>query len=140
MINRLEFLMEHEFSSVETVRKKVRAALLESFPGASAEKAADDFCQAVSELLNNAVKHGGGSEIRAELLLERDRATFRLVTDGIQFDPFSGNAVMPEVDKDGHLPSGGFGLAIIRVLADNMNYEYRNGKNITEISKVFQGG
>lgn len=133
------FSLEPSFSSVDTVRRGVDAALNEWFCNRGSASKTADFCQVIGELVNNAVEHGSCTVIEAKLCLDWKRALFVLVTDGICFDTASTPAAMPEIDLDGELPEGGFGLAIIRKLSDSLRYEYKDGKNITEVVKVFRG-
>jgi len=138
--NSMTFSLGPEFSSVDELRRAVDKALQGWFGTAAIKSAATDFCQIIGELVNNAIEHGGCRVIEAKLYLDKERALFTLVTDGAFFDTASSPAVMPEVDAAGELPEGGFGLAIIRELADSLHYEYRDGKNITEVGKIFKEG
>jgi anti-sigma regulatory factor (Ser/Thr protein kinase) len=135
----MSFSLEPCFSSVDRVRRGVQSALNDWFGGGENRRETADFCQVIGELVNNAVEHGGCTVIEATLRLEPDRARFTLVTDGKCFDTAASPAVMPEFDPDGELPEGGFGLAIIRRLSDGLRYAYRDGKNITEVVKEFEG-
>jgi anti-sigma regulatory factor (Ser/Thr protein kinase) len=51
------------------------------------------------------------------------------------FDPTRGEVAMPDFDRNGELPVGGYGLAIIRQLADTVSYTYRDGRNVTAVNK-----
>lgn len=133
------FSLEPVYSSVDTVRRAVDRAVQEWFEGDGAASTAADLCQVIGELVNNAVEHGECSVMEATLYLDERRACFTLVTDGKQFDTAAGTAAMPDFGVDGELPEGGFGRAIIRKLSDSLRYEYRDGKNVTEVSKIFKG-
>lgn len=132
------FKLEPDFRSVDRVRQAIDLELSDWFGEGVDDAAIADFCQVVSELVNNAVEHGGCTVIEAKLLLESRMARFVLVTDGICFDTAASTAPMPEVDAAGELPEGGFGLAIIRDLSDGVHYHFRDGRNVTEVSKVFR--
>jgi len=136
----MTFFLEAEFSKVDSLRRTVDSALQEWFGSTMIDSAAADFCQIIGELVNNAIEHGSCSVIEAKLYLDKEKALFTLVTDGTYFDSTASEAVMPEAGADGELPDGGFGLAIISKLADSIRYEYRGGKNITEVGKIFKEG
>ena len=134
VMDKFIFSLDVHASSTERLRKKIKGLLLARF-GAAALPAVDDFCLVVSELVNNCVEHGACSFLEAELAVSARDAVFTLVTDGIMFDPTCGEVSMPEFDQNGELPVGGYGLAIIRQLADTVSYTYRDGKNMTSVSK-----
>lgn len=133
-MERFTFSLESHFKSVEMVRKRIRAVLLARF-GSAANPCIDDFCQVVSELVNNGVEHGGCSIIAGELVIDDQNASFTLATEGFRFDPTTRVATMPELDQHDELPEGGYGLAIIRELSDTFTYKYLEGKNMTTVSK-----
>ena len=43
---------------------------------------------------------------------------------------------MPDVEQD-ELPEGGYGLALIQTLADGMEYERRENRNMVTLRKRF---
>jgi len=137
----MTFSVPPEFSSVDSLRRAVGSALQGWFGTTAINTATTaDFCQIIGELVNNAIEHGNCRVIEATLQLHKEKALFTLVTDGSYFDTATSEAIMPEVDAAGDLPDGGFGLAIIRKLVDSLRYEYRDGKNVTEVSKIFKEG
>lgn len=136
MMNKICFSIKPEFSSVEIVRREVRAAL-HKWLELARDSRIDDFCQVVSELVNNAVEHGRCASIEAELRAEDDKVFFTLITDGVAFDPTGRKAGMPDFDEKDNLPEGGYGLAIISQLADEFEYTYLQGKNVTVVAKLF---
>lgn len=134
MSERVLFSIKPEFSSAEIVRKGVKSAL-DDWLAAVHDSRINDFCQVVSELVNNAIEHGGCSRIEAEFMIEDEKAVFTLRTDGVQFDPTSIKAKMPDLDEKSELPDGGYGLAIITQLADEFTYRNDGGRNVTVVSK-----
>jgi len=136
MTAKVLFSIKPEFSSAEIVRKGVKAALNE-WLGLVRDSRIDDFCQVVSELVNNAVEHGRCTSIEGEFRTEDDKALFTLTTDGVAFDPTAGKASMPDLDEKDDLPEGGYGLAIISQLADEFAYSYQEDRNVTVVAKLF---
>jgi len=134
----VSFKLEPDFRSVDKVRQAIDLELSDWFGEGVDDAVIADFCQVICELVNNAVEHGGCTFIEAKLLLESRVARFVLVTDGTCFDTAASTAHMPEVDAEGDLPEGGFGLSIIRTLSDGVSYCFREGRNVTEISKNFR--
>lgn len=136
MTAKVLFSIKPEFSSAEIVRKGVKSAL-NDWLGSVRDPRIDDFCQVVSELVNNAVEHGRCTSIEGELRTEKDKALFTLVTDGVAFDPTVKQARMPDFDEKDDLPEGGYGLAIISQLSDEFTYSCLEGKNKTVVAKLF---
>lgn len=130
------FSIKPELKSAEIVRKGVKDALNEWLDTES-DSRIDDFCQAISELVNNAVEHGRCTFLAGELRTEDGKALFSLITDGIAFDPTAGKTEMPDFDENNNLPEGGYGLAIINQLSDECAYRYHDGKNEMIVSKLF---
>lgn len=136
MTDKLIFSIKPESSSAEIVRKRVKDAL-SGWIGLDQDSSVDDFCQIVSELVNNAVEHGHCTSMEGEFRTENDKASFTLITDGVAFDPTARKAKMPEFDEKDDLPEGGYGLAIIDQLSDEFSYSRVNGKNVTVVAKLF---
>ena len=133
---RFTFKFEPDFTSSEKFRKELLHALHTVQGHSCGTTVVDDLCQIVSELINNAVEHGKSSYLLGELTVGRNRLAFTLTSDGIPFDPTGVNAVMPDFDEHNNLPEGGYGLAIIRRLADEFIYRYEDGKNMTTVAKL----
>lgn len=131
------FKLAPDFTSSEKIRKELLHALHTVQGSTLGSTAADDLCQIVSELVNNAVEHGKSSYLLGELTVRKDRVAFTLTTDGIPFDPTGVDAEMPDFDDQNDLPEGGYGLAIIRNLSDEFTYRYADGKNMTTVAKLF---
>lgn len=136
MKDKFLFSMKPEFSATETVRRGVKSAL-DDWLGGRSDSRADDFCQVVSELVNNAVEHGECSTLQGELSIEGGKVSFTMTTDGIPFDPTAKKAKMPDFDEKDDLPEGGYGLAIINQLSDEFSYSYQDSKNVTVVVKLF---
>lgn len=137
MTAKVLFSIKPVFSSTEIVRKGIKAAL-HDWLGLVRDSRIDDFCQVVSELVNNAIEHGRCTSIEGEFRTENDKALFTLITDGVAFDPTARKAGMPDFDEKDDLPEGGYGLAIINQLADEFVYRCLEGKNVTVVAKLFK--
>jgi anti-sigma regulatory factor (Ser/Thr protein kinase) len=91
----------------------------------------------LDEVLANVVRHGlegrGGEatvdlEMRLDLGVEPAECEVVVVDDGPEFDPLS----VPEPDRALGIeerPIGGLGMALVRRLMDEVQYERRDGKN-----------
>lgn len=136
MSERVLFSIKPEFSSAEIVRKGVKSAL-NDWLAVVHDSRINEFCQVVSELVNNAIEHGHCTSIEGEFRTDDERAVFTLTTDGVKFDPTARKAKMPDFDEKGCLPEGGYGLAIINMLSDEFSYDNVDGKNVTVVTKIF---
>lgn len=126
---------EPTFANVDMVRAAVGGICTEFFQLACGASSVMEFCLIVTELMNNAVEHADTGVLKAEILLSDHEAVFRLISTGARFDPTL-PAEMPDVEQD-ELPEGGYGLALIQVLADDMEYERRENRNMVTLRKTF---
>lgn len=135
-MERIKFSIAAQFEHVEQLRKEIRALLTARF-GEETLQYIDEFCQVVSELVNNSVEHGACNIMEGELAFGECDASFTLTTDGVRFDPTTVDADMPDFDLHDELPEGGYGLAIINKLSDTFTYKYLHGRNMTTVGKQF---
>ncbi len=133
---RLSLSFEPCFDRVDDVRAAVRETCADHWDLPESDPNITAFCQAVTELVNNAVEHSGASSIRTDIQFSGRETAFILTTDGPLFDP-TVKAELPEPDPSGNLPEGGYGLAIIQRLVDGMVHEYRDGHNRVTLKKTF---
>lgn len=133
---RLRISFEPAFGNVDMVRAAVRGVCTDFFQLADSAESVMDFCLIVTELMNNAVEHSASGLLDAEILLSDNEAVFCLISEGTGFDP-THTAVMPGLEQDGELPDGGYGLALIQALADGMEYERRENRNMVTLRKRF---
>lgn len=134
-IKKLRIAFEPNYSNINMVRAAVRGICADFFLLSEETEIIMDFCLIVTELMNNAVEHAHCQEINIELSLTDHEATFCLISDGNGFDPTQ-RATMPEIEAD-ELPEGGYGLAIIQALADDIEYECLENKNMVTLRKSF---
>lgn len=93
---------------------------------------------ALVEAFVNAVRHAGShqqSPVRVDLLVAEDRIEFLLAERGVAYDLAA--AAMPDVDAGDveHLPEGGFGLPIIKLVMDEVVYEREGDVNLLKLVK-----
>ena len=94
---------------------------------------------AVEEIFVNIISYAYRPEIgKAEIVCEVDddplSVTISFKDSGKQFDPLSRG----EVDTSGAMfleKPGGFGIHLVKNTMDNVQYEYKDGKNILKIQK-----
>ncbi len=91
----------------------------------------------LDEVMANVVEHALGGrgnaatvdvEIRLELGVEPPVCEMMVVDDGPEFDPLSVAEPDPSLGIE-ERPIGGLGLALVRRLMDEVQYERRDGKN-----------
>lgn len=133
---RMFISFEPTFGNIDMVRAAVRGVCSDFFQLDDGGACIMDFCLIVTELMNNAVEHSAASVLDAEIILSANEAVFRLISEGPGFDPTQ-TAEMPCLEEDGDLPEGGYGLALIQALADGMEYEYRENRNMVTLRKMF---
>jgi len=131
---RLLISFEPSFGNVDMIRAAVRGVCTDLFKLPDSAASIMDFCLIVTELMNNAVEHSITQMMDVELILSDHEAVFRLISEGAGFDPTVKSA-MPSPDEE--LPEGGYGLALIQALADGMEYERMNNRNMVTLRKIF---
>jgi serine/threonine-protein kinase RsbW len=91
----------------------------------------------LDEVMANVVEHaleGRGSaatvdvELRLDLGLDPPLCEMMVVDDGPEFDPLSAAGPDPSLGIE-ERPIGGLGLALVRRLMDEVEYERRDGRN-----------
>jgi len=132
---KLHILFEPTFGNVDMVRAAVSGICGDFFQLGCHAVSVLDFSLIITELMNNAVEHADSGVLDAEIILSEQEAVFRLISGGDSFDP-TRTAVMPDVEQD-ELPEGGYGLALIQALADGMEYERRENRNMVTLRKIF---
>ena len=132
---RLRISFEPTFGNVDMVRAAVGGICTDFFHLGCHAASVLDFSLIVTELMNNAVEHADTGVLDAEILLSDQEAVFRLISGGKGFDPTQ-TATMPDVEQD-ELPEGGYGLALIQALADGMEYERRENRDMVTLRKRF---
>lgn len=133
---RLLMSLEPTFANVDMVRAAVRGVCTDFFKLDCRAASIMEFCLIVTELMNNAVEHSPAQVMDVELLLSDHEAVFRLISEGTGFDPTSTSA-MPAPGQNEELPEGGYGLALIQALANGMEYERRENRDMVTLRKVF---
>jgi len=133
---KLRIFFDPTFGNVDMVRAAVRGVCTDFFQLDYGAESIMDFCLIVTELINNAVEHSDADVLDVEILLSANEAVFRLSSKGSGFDPAQ-RAVMPSLQQDEDLPEGGYGLALIQALADGMEYERQENRNIVTLRKIF---
>lgn len=122
-------------ANVDMVRAAVSGVCIDFFHLDCNAAIVMDFCLIVTELMNNVVEHSQADSLEAEIRLSGQKAVFVLISTGECFDP-TRSAAMPDVEH-GELPEGGYGLALIQALADCMEYERQENRNIVTLCKTF---
>jgi serine/threonine-protein kinase RsbW len=85
---------------------------------------------ALEEVLSNVIRHNGpaGPDIVVRFRFAPDAFEFEVSDSGAEFNPLA----LPPFDPSAGLEqrrAGGMGVHIVRELADELRYEYRDGRN-----------
>jgi len=134
MEKRLSFQIAPDFKNVDRVRTALGRFLSENYRGPEAASRTDEISLAATEAMNNAVEHSGADQVEIEVFADEAMVVFQIITKGKQFDPTM-PVSMPVLGDGKELQEGGFGLAIIRELVDDLKYRYVEGKNIMTFFK-----
>lgn len=89
----------------------------------------------IEELFTNCVKYGGKPDCEISLSLDIGDGHVRLTMsdDTLPFDP--DGAPTPDLNRDlEEIEPGGLGLHIVKGLAREFSYTYRNGRNIVDLT------
>ena len=83
---------------------------------------------ALEELLSNAIRHSGATDLAVRFTFEPSAFEFEVTDNGREFNPLT----LPPLDAASPLEarrSGGMGVHLVRQFADELRYEYRDGRN-----------
>ncbi len=130
---RLMISLEPAFGNVDMVRAAIRGICTDFFQLPENSASIMDFCLIVTELMNDAVKHAKTSVLDVELLLSDREAIFHLMADDAS-DP-TAETVLPSTESDGEFPDDGYGIALIRLLSNGMEYEHLKNRNTVSLRK-----
>jgi serine/threonine-protein kinase RsbW len=96
---------------------------------------------ALEEVLSNVIRHSavaaGAAEISARFTFEPAAFEFEVVDNGRPFNPLELPALDPAAPLE-ERRAGGMGVHIVRQLADELRYEYREGRNRLIFRKNWQ--
>ena len=91
--------------------------------------------EALANSVNYAYSNGSKGEIVLEASKEDGNVVFRLIDEGVPFDPTkeSNEPDVTSVAED--RPVGGLGIFLIKQMMDEISYERKDGKNILKMTK-----
>lgn len=95
----------------------------------------------VEELFTNAVKYGGKGGRDVAIHLDRDGDSLVIRLTDFEAEEFDVTAV-PEVDTGKPLSErrpGGLGLHLVRRIADDVSYEYKDRTSTITVTKRWEG-
>jgi anti-sigma regulatory factor (Ser/Thr protein kinase) len=95
---------------------------------------------ALEEILSNVIRHNaaaGAAEISARFTFEPAAFELEVVDNGHPFNPLELPPLDPAAPLEDRRP-GGMGVFILRQLADELRYEYRDGRNRLVFRKNWQ--
>ncbi|MCA8958369.1 MAG: ATP-binding protein [Planctomycetes bacterium] len=96
----------------------------------------------VQELLTNILRHGysGDDTGPVQIVMEAspDGFSVELRDRGIAFDPLQ--HVRSDVEEGVPIEPGGYGLVIVRMVMDELNYRREDGWNVLTLSKSVHAG
>jgi serine/threonine-protein kinase RsbW len=95
-----------------------------------------DACanEAVANIILYAYEDLESHQINMRLELKDSSLIFTIQDDGIAFDPFNSKATLSQsYDTIGEITIGGFGIKLIRSLANECNYYRSDNKNIMSL-------
>lgn len=93
---------------------------------------------ALDEALSNSVNYAYGSgegEITLEAEREGDDVIFRLIDEGVEFDPTNEGDNVDTTSSAEDRPIGGLGVFLIKQMMDSVSYERKDGRNILTMTK-----
>ena len=90
--------------------------------------------EAINNIIIHSYKREAGNTITAEFDKNTEHILIRLTDQGM---PIPDSALNPDrkLPEAEGLPEGGWGLALIMALADNIHYQHGSDKNVLSIKK-----
>jgi serine/threonine-protein kinase RsbW len=91
--------------------------------------------EALANSVNYAYANGEEGEIILEASKENQDVVFRLIDEGVPFDPTQ-EGEAPDVSSAAEdRPVGGLGIFLIKQMMDEVSYERKDGQNILKMIK-----
>lgn len=90
--------------------------------------------EAVVNVMNYAYPIGEKGEIAIEATTDNGMLNFVIKDSGTPFDPTAKEDADTTLSAE-ERPIGGLGIFLVKQIMDNVNYEYKEGKNVLTLSK-----
>jgi phosphoserine phosphatase RsbU/P len=91
--------------------------------------------EALANSVNYAYSAGSKGEIVLEASKEQDSVVFRLIDEGVPFDPTKEGSEPDVTSVAEDRPVGGLGIFLIKQMMDEITYERKDGRNILKMTK-----
>lgn len=87
---------------------------------------------AVDEIYSNIVRYSGAHEVTVRCIVTDEIATLIFIDDGIQYNPM--DSPEPDITLSAEERDiGGLGIYMVKKTMSDMNYEYKDGKNVLTV-------
>lgn len=115
---------------------QLAAFVEENLPAECGKKICHQIAIAFDELYSNVVKYSKASRFELRLGIMADRIYLIFIDDGIPYNPLE--SAEPDTDAPReNRPIGGLGLFMVKRSMDEIDYQYRDKKNIFSIGKKY---
>ena len=130
----LSFTIAPLYDEIDHARAKIIEFCRKHYSGEEFEASIGDLALAATEAMNNVVEHTRSSQVKIEMSVQDNQIIFRVSNSEARFDPTRENSTST-TQKGDDFPEGGFGLSIMKQLADQLSYDYVDGRNVLTIVK-----
>lgn len=93
------------------------------------ERVANRLLVANDEIFSNIMHYGDASEVKVEILQKNEKVYLVFADDGIQYNPLKEKSPDTTLSFEDREP-GGLGIFMVRQMTSDMQYQYKDKKNI----------
>ncbi|MDR1521379.1 MAG: SpoIIE family protein phosphatase [Streptococcaceae bacterium] len=93
------------------------------------------FMVAVDELVSNVLNHSKASTLTFIIEIEKEKMSLTFIDDSFEFNPIEAKGNEDDDSDIFDKPIGGLGIYMVKKMMDNLEYEYKDGKNILKLVK-----
>lgn len=97
------------------------------------EKIANKLLVTNDEVFSNIMHYGDASEVKVEILQKNEKIYLIFTDDGIQYNPLKAKNPDTTLSFEEREP-GGLGIFMVKKMASDMQYQYKNKKNILTLA------
>jgi sigma-B regulation protein RsbU (phosphoserine phosphatase) len=93
------------------------------------------FMVAVDELVSNVLNHSKATVLTLIIEIEKEKISLTFFDNSFEFNPLEAKGNEDDKSDVFDKPIGGLGIYMVKKMMDNLEYEYKDGKNILKLVK-----
>ncbi|MDR0690918.1 MAG: SpoIIE family protein phosphatase, partial [Streptococcaceae bacterium] len=93
------------------------------------------FMVAVDEIVSNILNHSKAKTLTLVIEIEKEKMSLTFIDDSFKFNPLEAEGNENDDSNILDKPIGGLGIFMVKKMMDDLEYEYKDGKNVLKLVK-----